>query len=507
MYTMLCSTMQSYSGDPEEPPEYSGVSQSLADMYRSRSRQCMEMVDISQSAPYTLETMVLQAIGEFKTPRSGEVGAWYSFGMIVRAAMRMGFHRDGSIFPNISPFEVEMRRRAWAFVYQVDAMLSFHIGLPNMVRGVDSDTRPPGNLFDEDMTEDMTAIPSSRPMTEPTPMLYMLQKNRILVVIGGIVEYFSSLKAHEYNCVLRLDEALLRVYEDFPVSLKARDWDTATSDPVALIMQRVQLDFLYLRAMCTLHRQFLAQAQTDPRYALSGQRCIDSALKLLKHQADLYEQTKPSGRIRSFRWWALSTTSSDITLAAMVLCLELQHDRQQRGGRTPKPYNDRRREVLQSLESASRIWDEAQDESEDAQKISRVLKIMLNKVEPGAGSHKHSLSPLQLQSASQWNGLPLPRTLASSSIVGAASGESWPLGNSTDSSGAYDTPLDIMQVEKGGVNLDWVRALYLFRSGVVLTNVLLQDTWDSFFNDTSLENSYPACFPDTSNSARPMNLH
>jgi hypothetical protein len=57
LFSVLSLTMLSYYLNEEEPPEYEGISQSLCELYRLRTTQCLMMGDISKCAPHTLETL------------------------------------------------------------------------------------------------------------------------------------------------------------------------------------------------------------------------------------------------------------------------------------------------------------------------------------------------------------------------------------------------------------------------------------------------------------------
>jgi Fungal specific transcription factor domain len=63
--------------------------------------------------------------------------------MIVRTALRMGYHRDARHSARISPFHGEMRRRAWAVIFGLDIIVSSQIGLPRMIKERQSDTAEP----------------------------------------------------------------------------------------------------------------------------------------------------------------------------------------------------------------------------------------------------------------------------------------------------------------------------------------------------------------------------
>jgi hypothetical protein len=50
-------------------------------------------------------------------------------------------------------------------------------------------------------------------------------------------------------------------------------------------------------------------------------------MTLLQIQHTLYKEAEASGRTREPRWYNVEFLSSDFTLAALILCLELQFER------------------------------------------------------------------------------------------------------------------------------------------------------------------------------------
>ncbi|KAI0202743.1 hypothetical protein F4808DRAFT_57534 [Astrocystis sublimbata] len=92
----------------------------------------------------------------------GQRASWMLAGLLMRIAAGMGLHRDGSHFPNVSPFDSEIRRRVWYHICFLDACVGdcqvFNIGIDeNMF-----DTKPPSNLDDADITCDMASLPASK---------------------------------------------------------------------------------------------------------------------------------------------------------------------------------------------------------------------------------------------------------------------------------------------------------------------------------------------------------
>jgi hypothetical protein len=63
LFSILGITMLSYH-QFDEPPEYEGISESLFQLYRQRTAQCLIIGDIAKCLPYTLETLRLNASAE-----------------------------------------------------------------------------------------------------------------------------------------------------------------------------------------------------------------------------------------------------------------------------------------------------------------------------------------------------------------------------------------------------------------------------------------------------------
>lgn len=99
---------------------------------------------------------------DFVGQKNGNRAIWSLTGLLIRTAVSMGLHRDGSHFPNISPFEAEMRRRLWWNICFIDSRVGD--GQVSEVSISESifDTREPTNLDDADINPDMTELPSAR---------------------------------------------------------------------------------------------------------------------------------------------------------------------------------------------------------------------------------------------------------------------------------------------------------------------------------------------------------
>ncbi|KAI9798437.1 MAG: hypothetical protein M1833_004831 [Piccolia ochrophora] len=402
LFAIMCLAMQSYHRAGEEPPEYQGRTMHMANLNRKRTAECIVAADFSKPASTVLETLILNLQADVYRTREADVGNWIAAGMIVRLAMRMGYHRDPSPYPGISPFRGEMRRRVWTFIHMLDLLLSFQMGLPSMIRSVDCDTKLPRNIYDDEFGESTTVLPPSRPITEATPVSYMITKARFAVTFGQIVEQTNSLGHRAYEDVMRLDNKLRETRAQIPPHLRLRPLEEAVVDPANLIMQRFNLDLLYHKGLCVLHRKFLTRAAMNPRYGHSRRACVDGSMELLRHQATLHYESRPNGRLRSVKWFISSLTAQDFLLAAMIICLDLNHSTEA-DTTSSDPRNlyswgyERQAEMVQALEQSKAIWSELRDQSMEAYKASELLTVMLEKVkraypESGAGVGNPNIS-------------------------------------------------------------------------------------------------------------------
>ena len=139
LFTMMCLATQfeRLSGDEADEIQKSSQSrqnhQVRVQVYREKIVQCLVLGKYIKSVPYTIETLLLYFTIEHFQSEDTQIGTWILLGIIVRIAMRMGYHRDASHSPRISPFHGEMRRRAWVMIVQLDLMTSSQIGLPRMI--------------------------------------------------------------------------------------------------------------------------------------------------------------------------------------------------------------------------------------------------------------------------------------------------------------------------------------------------------------------------------------
>ncbi|PTB65489.1 hypothetical protein BBK36DRAFT_66113 [Trichoderma citrinoviride] len=381
LFNILCYSVSFYQRAGDALPGSLGEPRRARDFYRTRAAQCLALADYTRPGRYKIEALLLYSGTEFMRTRDSQIGISILVSVIVKLAMHMGYHRDSKHYQNLSVFEGEMRRRAWALIWQVDHLVSFQVGLPRTISDSQCDAGLPHNLLDEDFDETTKVLPTPRPITERTPVTYTIMKGKLVSVFARIVEktYLTGGAMHEE--VTQLDKNLQDAHTSLPPFLRIRTMTMSITDPPDLIMQRYNLELLYQKARCVLHRRYLTDYRSDLRYAYSRWSCVDAATQIIRHQSDLYDETLPGGQLYRDRWYISSLTSHDFLLAAMILCLELSWKTTSDppnlypGSMNSTPKSQE--ELSKTLETSYSIWTTFSETSTEARKASKALALML----------------------------------------------------------------------------------------------------------------------------------
>ncbi|KAL1624645.1 hypothetical protein SLS56_007785 [Neofusicoccum ribis] len=343
--------------------------------------------DFSRPKPYSLETVMLYAAAEYLSGTGGggsPTDVWHIFGTVIRIALRMGYHRDPSHY-GISPFHGEMRRRIWYLIYGLDVLLSFSLGMPSIARGFQSDTGLPRNLHNEDMSPGMTDLPPERPDTELTLVLYTIAKAKLLSVFAPAADAAHSVTPPTYPEIMDLDNRLEEIHTSMPRAYRMKSLEESAGDPPDVVMNRLNLELLYQKTRCVLHRTYLAKAHTDSRYEHSRRACLEASLALLELQTIIYHACQPGGQLVRCSWYYGSLTSHDFLLAAMLLCLEVNLSRETKI-KQPESYSEgpfSSVEIFGALENATRIWESYEDsliDASDTKKAAKAFRLILAKL-------------------------------------------------------------------------------------------------------------------------------
>jgi hypothetical protein len=375
-YSMMMIVLISYNRFGEEPQEYKGRTDQMYRDYKRLVGQSFMLVDVTHPTNYLLETLVLYVIADVGKTKDPDFNVLTGVTLFVRLAMKMGYHRDSKYFPNIRPFDGEMRRRVWAMVQHSDLRISSQFGLPPVARSDMINTEPPSNLYDDEISQDLEFLPPSRPPTEATPISYTIYKTNLTLVAVEIVEETQKLGKPSFETVMTLDRKLRDVNDKIPPHLRMKTMEESLRDPAVLIMKRYILEIMYLRYLCLLHRKFSGCS----RYPYSNRTCVESAMEILKHQRVLHAENRPGGRISDAKMLFTSLSTQDFLLAAMIVSMDLYRSAEaERSGRSPMDQHEKydRASMISAIEQSLRFWDAAKDDSIDALKATGALTVML----------------------------------------------------------------------------------------------------------------------------------
>ncbi|KXH66184.1 hypothetical protein CSAL01_05327 [Colletotrichum salicis] len=222
-----------------------------ASAYSGRAVQCLIKGNYLAARPYSVEATILIAYSRALGSRDMDPILWNMFGVATRLAQRRGYHLEPShLSAPISPFDAEMRRRAWFYCEAFDLLLSFQLGMPAIVHEGDNDARGPGNHPDEDFDEHTTTMPPPRPPTEATPALYYCFKSKLCRILRRVIRHALSPAQPAYAETQALNESLHAWHASLPAVLRVRPIrETGFAEQNYTVMQRLMLELMYNKAL------------------------------------------------------------------------------------------------------------------------------------------------------------------------------------------------------------------------------------------------------------------
>ncbi|CAF3444008.1 unnamed protein product [Fusarium graminearum] len=332
----------------------------------------------TQPSSATLPAFLFYVESHFLFNRAAQMNCYVLSGVCMRLMLKMGLHRDPSKLANISPFEGEMRRRMWNMAIQVEFLVSFHMGLPSMLQGIETDTAVPRNLHDEDFDENSTELPAGRPSTDWTSVTYPIHKTQILRVFGQIARQAHALTPPSYAEVMTLDNLLQETWQQVPAFMMVRPLDECVGDPPVLLIQRFGLTAVYNKCRCVLHRRYLAETVPQREHDYSRRQCLEGALSLLNYQHIIWEASKPGHVLSQHAWFVSSLSVHDFLLAAMVIYLVIKNEScSDIGCDHSAPTKD---ELIDMMKRSHFIWSDVSQNVIEVKKTADTLATMLTKL-------------------------------------------------------------------------------------------------------------------------------
>ena len=131
-------------------------------------------------------------------------------GLVIRMAQYLGLQRDGSHFPDLTPFEMEMRRRMWWTICMLDLRASEDQGMDLTIARGTFDTKIPLNINEMDIDPETKQMPLERHGI--TDMSF----NRISAGMTEIMRQMTAKSAENSEAGLEEQSRMLnQIYQKF----------------------------------------------------------------------------------------------------------------------------------------------------------------------------------------------------------------------------------------------------------------------------------------------------
>lgn len=259
------------------PPE-------IFNYYHEKCAVALTLSDYAAPGRYKAEAATIHLGVEYLQSNGLKTGVSILLGMVSRLAIMMGYHRDPRIYPALSPFEGEMRRRLWLILSLIDYFVAWQSGLPIVIPKGISDTAPPRILLDQNLDLNMKVLPLSQPETEiPNKLTYILAQERLLVAASSIAENLEAYPLLEKT--IHLEQQLEEAWIGVPANLKRSIESKVDCDTMICTLT---LEMTYQRARCILYRRYLIDGRDEPNYNLFRIECIHAAQRILRCQRELF---------------------------------------------------------------------------------------------------------------------------------------------------------------------------------------------------------------------------
>ncbi|KAI6444800.1 hypothetical protein MCOR15_010897 [Pyricularia oryzae] len=266
-------------------------------------RYALEMALAKADFLTSTDLMTLQALVLFVMlvrRRQDTRLAWTMTGVAVRISQSIGLHRDPSNFPNLTPFEGEMRRRLFWYLALLDLRAAEDQGTDVAIHDLGYDTRRPLNINDDDFGPDSKELPA--PREGETEMAFVLMSYEVQPYARRILLLSSAAASMCPRAMNTLEERekLLMEISAIAERILPRNGPAPTMEIsiLAAMIARV-----ILNKMTILVYQTSLIGQHDAAEELSQERkdrLVQSAIEVFEYShLVLHDQ-----RVRRWRWVA-----------------------------------------------------------------------------------------------------------------------------------------------------------------------------------------------------------
>ena len=138
----------------------------LLQQYRFATQQALARAGFLQTRSQTVLQAAVLFLTCLRRPGDAEF-VWTMTAAVYRLAQGLGLHRDGTHF-DLTPFEIELRRRLWWSIYLLDSQSSELHAIGTLITESCYDTKLPLNINDSDLSPESTILEERIEFTEMT---------------------------------------------------------------------------------------------------------------------------------------------------------------------------------------------------------------------------------------------------------------------------------------------------------------------------------------------------
>lgn len=353
------------------PPE-------IFNYYHEKCAVALTLSNYAAPGKYKIEAATIHLGVEYLLSDGLKTGVSVLLSMVARLAIMMGYHRDLRIYPGLSPFEGEMRRRLWLILSLIDYFVAWQSGLPIVIPKGISDTAPPRIVLDQDLDVNMASLPFSQSETEILNKLtYLIAQERLLEAANLVTENLEACPFLEKT--IYLEQKLEEAWTDVPANLKRSTECQVGCDTMVCILT---LEMTYQRARCILYRRYLISGRDERKYNLFRVECIQAARNILHCQTELFQGIFSKPQHRHKVWFGISRSVCDCLTAAMVISVAIIN-RVKRGQLIGGHISSD--EPFETLKASYTSWKHCPRPSAETIKATEILKTMLSLIESNTG--------------------------------------------------------------------------------------------------------------------------
>ncbi|PYI21641.1 hypothetical protein BO99DRAFT_327493 [Aspergillus violaceofuscus CBS 115571] len=266
--------------------------------------------DVVPHSPCTIACHCLLLIAKRANYIQGS-SFWTSTGALMRLAMAAGYHREANPAARISPYNLEIRRRLWTTIVELDVQAAVERGMPPSLRMNDFSTHRPLHINDDQIHESLENGGVDLPMEAMSDTSFQVIMLKSLPTRLAICSYVNGYDvAIEFEQVQELAEALHNAIRDIP------DWKGRAADPrqERLAMYLSTLLKVYLcQYSLLLYAKFGCQSPDSFQSAICRRARLDASTTIL----ECYQRLVDDGIVPKH------ACQTGLMVAALDLCHEI----------------------------------------------------------------------------------------------------------------------------------------------------------------------------------------